>query len=623
MRWASTASTSTATRTGRSSRRRSPSGTRSGRARSPWTPHTRSTTTTRGGGTRTGPSRTRSAIRARVIGSAPGQVGIRSTRSRAWPDGPVSLPSRARRRTPTVIIALVRVGIDAVIGLTTSAATTPTIYRELVAAARAAMRPHDPDTAPLLRLTAENAYVGGAGDIHIYSEGQATATGCNDYPQLWDIHAPPSRNASSQYRGALEALRRDDPDAFAPFAIDDWVVSSSTLFTSCIRWPSPSEHVPAKPPGAPYPDVPVLVLDGALDSLTSPEGAAAVADRFPNATYVEVPNSTHVTALGDLLGCTSGAGPGLRADHASSAIPRAWSRTRRSGSPIGSRGRRRCSAPRRAPGQRSQRRGRSATSSRDGGAWAATRGVGLRGGTFTTGGYRHPVFTLVRGPVGGRRRRQRNGSSGTGRPVGFEPASRSAARAFPAPDSACAGTPGARWGRRWSSVRWADARSGCASPRPSARSRRTSRRPRPANGRVPPSAARVRCRGRCVPATWGGRPARPPRTPPARIGPGGREGAGRDRRCLPAPGSDTSRPLAQPQHRAGRIQERIRRIRIVLPLPNHVDAQPHDVLRDRGGIRRDHPIAEPHHLFGIHPAHPETREPVADAVACRTSRTRP
>lgn len=198
----------------------------------------------------------------------------------------------------------VRISVDSLISLTTSAATTPTIYRELTAAARAAMRPGHPDLAPLLRLAAENEYVGGAGDIHTYSEGLATATGCNDYPQLWDIEAPVTERVA-QYRAALDELRRADPHAFAPFAIDDWVVSSAALFTSCIRWPSPTRHVPAKPPGAPYPDVPVLVLDGDLDSLTSPEGAERVADRFPNSTYVEVPNTTHVTALGDLADCTS------------------------------------------------------------------------------------------------------------------------------------------------------------------------------------------------------------------------------------------------------------------------------------------------------------------------------
>ncbi|MEO8423800.1 MAG: alpha/beta fold hydrolase [Actinomycetota bacterium] len=286
----------------------------------------------------------------------------------------------------------VRVTVDSLIGLTTSAATTTTIYRELVAAARAAMRPQQPNLAPLLRLAAENEYVGGAGDIHAYSEGQATATGCNDYPQLWDIQAPVNERVA-EYRAALDALRRDDPHAFAPFAIDDWVVSSSTLFTSCIRWPPPESHVPAKPPAATYPDVPVLVLDGDLDSLTSPEGAEAVADRFPNATFVEVPNSTHVTALGDLRDCTSA----LVLDFVRTAVVG-------DASCVGSYPPIRLADrfPEKAAGL--------------GGSWVTraalvaagtlgdvlarwwgmvgSHGVGLRGGTFETHGYRDPAFVL-------------------------------------------------------------------------------------------------------------------------------------------------------------------------------------------------------------------------------------
>ena len=286
----------------------------------------------------------------------------------------------------------VRVSIDSLIGLTTSAATTPTIYRELVAAARAVMRPERPDPAPLLRLAAENDYVGGAGDIHTYSEGQATATGCNDYPQLWDIEAPISER-TAQYLGALEALRVDDPDVFAPFAVDEWVVSSSTLFTSCIRWPAPVDHVPAKPPGSAYPNVPVLVLNGSLDSLTSPEGAEAVATRFPNATYVEVPNTTHVTALGDLLDCTSA----LVLDFVRTTVVgdpscvEAYPPIRLAGS-----------FPKRAAalGYSSANRAALVAVGTLGDVLArwwsmtGTHGAGLRGGGFETHGYRNPVFVL-------------------------------------------------------------------------------------------------------------------------------------------------------------------------------------------------------------------------------------
>ena len=59
------------------------------------------------------------------------------------------------------------------------------------------------------------------------------------------------------------------------------------------------------PPGADFPDTPVLVLAGDLDSLTSPEGARQTADAFPNSTYVEVANMVHVSALSDFDRCAS------------------------------------------------------------------------------------------------------------------------------------------------------------------------------------------------------------------------------------------------------------------------------------------------------------------------------
>ena len=49
----------------------------------------------------------------------------------------------------------------------------------------------------------------------------------------------------------------------------------------------------------------MLILAGDLDSLTSPEGARQTADAFPNSTYVEVANMTHVSALSDFDRCAS------------------------------------------------------------------------------------------------------------------------------------------------------------------------------------------------------------------------------------------------------------------------------------------------------------------------------
>ena len=54
-----------------------------------------------------------------------------------------------------------------------------------------------------------------------------------------------------------------------------------------------------------YPDVPTLVINGDLDSLTSPEGGRATARAFPNSTFVETANSVHISALVDFDQCAS------------------------------------------------------------------------------------------------------------------------------------------------------------------------------------------------------------------------------------------------------------------------------------------------------------------------------
>ena len=49
----------------------------------------------------------------------------------------------------------------------------------------------------------------------------------------------------------------------------------------------------------------MLVLSGDLDTITASSGSREVARRFPGATFVEVANSVHVTALADSDLCPS------------------------------------------------------------------------------------------------------------------------------------------------------------------------------------------------------------------------------------------------------------------------------------------------------------------------------
>ncbi len=196
-----------------------------------------------------------------------------------------------------------RVTVNTLIDLLTGAATTPTIYRELDAATRAALAPK-PYTKPLLRLGREVAYVGGAGPVVSYSEGLYVAVACNDYPQAYDVTAP-VRVRFHQFQRSTARLHRHRPGLFGPVRTGEWVSSPYGYFDDCLRWPAPSRWVHPLPAHAVYPDVPTLVLDGDLDSLTSPEGARATANAFPDATFVETANTTHVSALVDFDGCAS------------------------------------------------------------------------------------------------------------------------------------------------------------------------------------------------------------------------------------------------------------------------------------------------------------------------------
>ncbi|WP_426562553.1 alpha/beta hydrolase [Angustibacter sp. McL0619] len=179
----------------------------------------------------------------------------------------------------------------------------PSFYRELTAALRSGLAG---DHAPLLRLVAE-ATGGGtnAGPVADYSEGLDAAVACHDYPQLYDMAASPAVR-TRQYAQALADRTASAPNTYAPFTVDEYAASDWQSLDWCSRWPAAPADNPAAPPtpatGA-YPNVPVLVLSGELDSITTAAEGRIVADQFPGATQVLLRNSFHVTAVEDVDHC--------------------------------------------------------------------------------------------------------------------------------------------------------------------------------------------------------------------------------------------------------------------------------------------------------------------------------
>ena len=134
-----------------------------------------------------------------------------------------------------------------------------------------------------------------------FSEGLYLAVTCHDYPQLWDPAAAPAARREQLAR-TVAAL---PPAAFAPIAPAVWAGLDYEGAIACLNWPGAARADPPVPPGATYPAVPTLVLNGDLDNITASSGARVVASRFPRATFVETANTVHISALGDRDGCAA------------------------------------------------------------------------------------------------------------------------------------------------------------------------------------------------------------------------------------------------------------------------------------------------------------------------------
>jgi len=174
--------------------------------------------------------------------------------------------------------------------------------RELDAAARAFS---DGDRLPLLRLMAETlASVDSRDPTHSprqFSAGLAAAVFCQDPPQIFDMSLAPAQRLGA--RDAQITRRKTEvPDTYAPFTIDEYrgMPLDYAFIDECVQWPAAAPEAPAVPlvpAGARYPEVPVLVISGELDNMTSAADGAAAAARFPRARHVVIANSFHVNAL--------------------------------------------------------------------------------------------------------------------------------------------------------------------------------------------------------------------------------------------------------------------------------------------------------------------------------------
>jgi pimeloyl-ACP methyl ester carboxylesterase len=198
-----------------------------------------------------------------------------------------------------------RVGVNQLIELVNYAGADSGVYRELDPAIRALLGPGH-DAVPLLRLTAQEVFpTENSGPVKSFNDGLYEATSCLDYPQPFSYRSSMAQRRA-EYARALSRLPRR---AFAPFTVHEWVTEPEEEFDACLTWPAPARRDPPITTPAPYAprSLPVLVLSGDLDSLTTPaEGAWTAKEMGPSARWILIRNDTHVNAMDDTFGCAQG-----------------------------------------------------------------------------------------------------------------------------------------------------------------------------------------------------------------------------------------------------------------------------------------------------------------------------
>jgi pimeloyl-ACP methyl ester carboxylesterase len=185
------------------------------------------------------------------------------------------------------------IGVAQLFELFTDAGFDPTILRDLDPAVRAAM---DGDGTPLARLLASSTRIDNSRiPARFLSDELFAAVWCTEVPQPYSMNAPPATR-EHELQAGIEA---QPPGSFAPFTAPEWARYFGLGI--CLRWPRPQDPLPVvSPTSAPLPaSVPILVVGGDLDSVTS----AAVARSFAptlgaDVTFVDLRNATHVTSAG-------------------------------------------------------------------------------------------------------------------------------------------------------------------------------------------------------------------------------------------------------------------------------------------------------------------------------------
>jgi pimeloyl-ACP methyl ester carboxylesterase len=149
----------------------------------------------------------------------------------------------------------------------------------------------DGDYGPLLALTEAIIEIpppyplGGGSALEV-------VVACNEYSAPFDLNHNFAKRAAEFERALVELPE----DAFGWFSKQGWVDSAWEQVDFCLEYPRPRFSSKLRPPyDGPFPNVPVLMLNGDIDMQTPLESAERARENWPNSVFLTIKDAPHVT----------------------------------------------------------------------------------------------------------------------------------------------------------------------------------------------------------------------------------------------------------------------------------------------------------------------------------------
>jgi pimeloyl-ACP methyl ester carboxylesterase len=186
----------------------------------------------------------------------------------------------------------VRMTGEDLVGLVIDSDLSPGLAAELPAAVHAARAGY---VRPLLRLFDIDERTSKLASADL-SFGLNAATNCADGRFPWSPDTPVEARAAA-WNAAVAA---QPSGSFGPFG--SWAARIGTA-SLCLEWPSPAGNTPLGT--GPFPNVPVLLLNGGYDLRTPVANAVAIARQFPQSHLIVVPGVGHSVTTADFSFCAA------------------------------------------------------------------------------------------------------------------------------------------------------------------------------------------------------------------------------------------------------------------------------------------------------------------------------